>query len=222
MSKPEVIFFDVNETLSDMSTMGETFARLGAPAQLAGTWFATLLRDGFALATTGELGRFAEIGSEALRTLLRGLPLECSIDEAVDRVMADFTDLEVHPDVAAGIEGLSDLGVRLVTLSNGSVGVAEGLLERAGVVSQFERLLSAEEAGVWKPSRRAYEYALATCGVDPTEAMLVAVHPWDIHGAARAGLSTAWINRAGSSYPGHFTAPTLEVSSVTDLADRLR
>jgi len=32
----------------------------------------------------------------------------------------------------------------------------------------------------------------------PAEQMLlVTVHPWDIHGAARAGLSTAWINRAG-------------------------
>ncbi len=33
------------------------------------------------------------------------------------------------------------------------------------------------------------------------DAMLVAVHPWDIDGAARAGLATAWINRNGGVYP---------------------
>ena len=31
--------------------------------------------------------------------------------------------------------------------------------------------------------------------------MLVAVHPWDIDGASRAGLVTAWLNRSGGPYP---------------------
>jgi 2-haloacid dehalogenase len=46
--RPLVIVFDVNETLSDMSSMGQRFEDVGAPAHLAKTWFAGLLRDGFA------------------------------------------------------------------------------------------------------------------------------------------------------------------------------
>ena len=46
---PSVVVFDVNETLSDMSPMARRFADVGAPEHLAKLWFATLLRDGFAL-----------------------------------------------------------------------------------------------------------------------------------------------------------------------------
>jgi 2-haloacid dehalogenase len=45
--------FDVNETLSDMSPMAQRFSDVGAAAHQAATWFATLLRDGFALTVTG-------------------------------------------------------------------------------------------------------------------------------------------------------------------------
>jgi len=48
--------------------------------------------------------------------------------------------------------------------------------------------------------------------------MLVAVHPWDIDGAARAGLGTAWINRTGGRYPAYFAAPDLSVASLPELA----
>jgi 2-haloacid dehalogenase len=81
--------------------------------------------------------------------------------------------------------------------------------------------LSVEDAGAWKPARSAYEYAARTCGTDLAEMLLVAVHPWDIDGAARAGLSTAWIDRAGTPYPDSFTAPTLRATGITDLADQL-
>ena len=100
---------------------------------------------------------------------------------------------------------LTEAGLRLVTLSNGSEEVAERLLSSGGARDAFEALLSVEDVGAWKPSRAAYEYAARACEVDLGELLLVAVHPWDIDGAARAGLSTAWINRAGVPYPAYFT-----------------
>jgi 2-haloacid dehalogenase len=109
-----------------------------------------------------------------------------------------------------------------VTLSNGSASVAEALFGRAGIRDQFEALLSVEDAGLWKPAAGAYAYALERCGVDPMEAMLVAVHPWDIDGAARAGLATAWIDRAGGPYPDYFRAADLAPRSLVELADQLR
>jgi 2-haloacid dehalogenase len=90
------------------------------------------------------------------------------------------------------------------------------------VRDRFERLMTVEDAGAWKPARRAYEHAVQECGVDPGDAMLVAVHPWDIDGARRAGLSTAWIDRTGRHYPSYFEAPDLRAASLTDLADSLR
>jgi len=51
--RPSVLLFDVNEMLSDMSPMAGRFEEVGAPGHLAKTWFAGLLRDGFALTVAG-------------------------------------------------------------------------------------------------------------------------------------------------------------------------
>jgi len=218
--RPAVVVFDVNETLSDLAPMGDHFARVGAPAHLAPTWFASVLRDGFGLTAAGAAAPFAEVAQGVLRTVLAEAGV-ADLDAAVDTVMSGFTSLAVHPDVPDGIRALHSAGLRLVTLTNGSTSVTEGLLGRAGVRDQVERLLSVEDAGAWKPARAAYEYAAAECAPPPAEMLLVAVHPWDIDGAARAGLRTAWVDRSGSPYPPHLTPPELTVTGIDDLARRL-
>ncbi len=220
-SRPQLVIFDVNETLSDMSSMAHRFEDVGAPAHLATTWFATLLRDGFALTSVESSDTFAHIATESLRVSLHGLALDRAAPEAVSHIMDGFAGLPVHPDVPDGISALRGGGIRLVTLSNGSTSVAESLFVRAGIRDHFERLLTVEDVGRWKPAPEAYAYALQQCGVDSSDAMLVAVHPWDIDGAARAGLATAWVNRSGGPYPAYFKTPDLRAASLTDLADQL-
>jgi 2-haloacid dehalogenase len=213
-----VVVFDVNETLSDMSGMADRFTDVGAPAHLATQWFAMVLRDGFALTAAGGQEQFSVLAEGTLRTVLATLPEpDGGVDAAVEHVMSGFLALPVHPDVPEGVRALRRAGHRLVTLSNGSTAVAEGLFERAGIREEFEALLSVEDAGAWKPARRAYEYAARRCGLDAGRLLLVAVHPWDIDGAARAGLATAWIDRTGTTYPGYFVPPTHTVSALTDL-----
>lgn len=222
MERPSVLVLDVNETLSDMAPMADRFAEVGAPAHLARTWFAGVLRDGFALAAVDDSASFARIATGSLRVMLHEAVPGSAGEDAVQHVMDGFGALDVHPDVADGVRALAELGIRLVTLSNGSATVAEGLFVRAGIRDRFERLLTVEDAGIWKPAARAYGYALEQCGVDPTEAMLVAVHPWDIDGASRAGLATAWLNRTDALYPDHFEQPTVRPRSLPELADQLR
>jgi 2-haloacid dehalogenase len=86
----------------------------------------------------------------------------------------------------------------------------------------FERLLSVEDAARWKPARAAYDYAVQECRERADRMLLVAVHPWDIHGAMAAGLRAAWINRSGGGYPSYFTRPDLQAPSLPDLAAQLR
>jgi len=220
--RPSVLLFDVNETLSDMSPMAARFEEVGAPGHLAKTWFAGLLRDGFALTVVGVAEPFARIGEESLRASLSGRRLTRSLEDSVAHIMDGFGKLGVHDDVPEGIRALSELGIRLLTLSNGPSTVARRLLEEAGLRDLFEQCLSVEEVGVWKPAAGAYAYALDRCGVDPMDAVLVAVHPWDTDGARRVGLGSAWINRSGAVYPGYFLPPDLSAGSLVDLAEQLR
>lgn len=92
-------------------------------------------------------------------------------------VMGGIKQLGVHPDVPHGVQALNAAGFSVVTLSNGATAVAEQLFDQAGLTDEFERLLSVDGAPAWKPGRSAYEHAARECGVEPTEMMLVAVHP---------------------------------------------
>jgi 2-haloacid dehalogenase len=221
LDRPDLIVLDVNETLSDMAPMGQRFADVGAPPLLAKVWFASLLRDGFALTAAGSQKRFAVIAEGVLRSLLADVQVDRDIDAAVQHVLSGMSELGVHPDVPDGLRRLRLGGSRLVTLTNGATSVADTLLTGAGVRDQLESLLSVEDADAWKPSALPYRWAAERCGVGLGDMMLVAVHPWDIDGAARAGARTAWIDRRGTPYPPYFTAPELRATSLLHLADLL-
>jgi 2-haloacid dehalogenase len=219
--RPDVIVFDVNETLSDMAPMARRFADVGAPGLLATVWFSALLRDGFALTAAGDKEPFARLARGALDAVLAGTDVNRPAAEAADYILDGFSGLGVHPDVPDGVRGLRAGGLRLVTLSNGSADVADQLLTAAGIRGEFERLLSVEDAGAWKPAPAAYDYAARACSVSAADMLLVAVHPWDIHGARAAGMRTGWITRKPSPYPGYFALPDLQAADLTGLAGQV-
>ncbi|MEL0626706.1 HAD family hydrolase [Salinibacterium amurskyense] len=220
---PATIFFDVNETLSDLSPVGDAFEAVGATREVASTWFASILRDGFALTAVGTEARFLDIATTNAHESLGASTLNMPIDEAVDAVIAAFSNVSLHGDVAPGIRALHDAGHRLFTLSNGPASNAERMLTEAGVADAMAGFLSVEGNSLWKPARSTYESALTRTGTDfdSCPAYLVAVHPWDIHGAAKAGLSTVWVNRSGANYPSHFVRPTLIVATIDELSSSL-
>lgn len=156
-----------------------------------------------------------------VRLAQRGVP-ENDRDARAGQVMATFGSLGVHTDIAGGMEAVRAQGVRLVTLCHGSASVAEGLLNRAGLADSVDMLLSVEDASAWKPHPSSYGYALASCEVAAGDAMLVAVHPWDIDGAARAGLRIGWLNRRGARYPAYFDAAEVEAVDLVELTRRWR
>ncbi|MEJ7755963.1 MAG: HAD family hydrolase [Nocardioidaceae bacterium] len=131
------------------------------------------------------------------------MDLDRDLEAAIDHVMTGFASLSVHPDVVAGIRALERAGFRLVTLSNGAAAVADRLFTTAGVRDAFEELLSVEDAGIWKPAARAYEFAAHRCQVDTSEMLLVAVHPWD-----STALRTPGCKRDGSTEQAPRTRPT--------------
>lgn len=220
--QPQVLVFDVNETLSDLTPLRGRFEDVGAPGHLLPTWFAGVLRDGFALTAAGAYADFTSLAHDGLRTLLSGLG-EWTGDEeaAAGHILDGFSQLDVHPDVPDGVRKLSEAGFRLTAMTNGSVARTERLLDRAGVLHCFEALSDVSGPRCWKPAPAAYRYAVERVGVRPEQAMLVAVHPWDIDGARRAGLHGAWLRRGASVYPRTMTPPSRSAQDLRELADAL-
>ncbi len=220
--RPAVAVLDVNETLTDMSPLRGRLVEVGASGGLFDAWFAATLRDGFAVTAAGGYADFADIARHILTELLTS-HLDLAADPAVaaDHVLAGLPELEVHPDVPEGLHRLHEGGVRLVTLTNGATAMSEGSLSRAGVLDLFEARLSVADAGRWKPAPESYAFAAGQVGEPPESLALVAVHPWDVNGAACAGLIGAWLNRGGTVYPSYLTAPAVAGPTLPTLADRL-
>ncbi len=218
----DLVVLDVNETLSDMSPMDDVFARFGAPAGTARRWFAATLQTGFALSMAGTPRPFAEIATAVLPGVVHQLPLQVTLEDAAQAVFEGFTSLSLHDDVGDGLRELASAGLRVITLTNGAAANTRALLDRHGVLDLVELTLSVEDAPAWKPDRRAYQYGLARAQVEPARAVMVAVHPWDLHGAKQVGMSTAYLDRTAAPYPDLDCAPDLVATTLTGLAGMLR
>jgi 2-haloacid dehalogenase len=196
--RPEVVAFDVNETLLDLGPVRAALVELGEPEHLLPTVFARTLLTGFATATTGGWCRFRDAFEDALAQSTGLAPGDRG------RVADAFGELSTHPDVEPALRLLAAAGVRAVTLSHGSPGVAEAGLDRGGVRPLVERSLTSESIRAWKPNREVYLWAAGTCGVAPERLALVAAHGWDVQGAQRAGLTGAWFPRSEQAYASVF------------------
>lgn len=168
-----------------------------------------MLREGFALTVCGVAEPFARLAAETLRLQLGSQDLDRGLDEAVEHVLSGLPGWRFTP-TCPGPEGAGRPGspARYPEQPiHPRGGGAPGARRRPADLRTAA--LGRGSGGIWKPASDAYDYALAECGVDAEDAMLVAVPPWDINGAARAGLGTAGINRAEGRYPAYFPARTL-------------
>ncbi len=213
--RPDVVALDVNETLLDLAPVAAALVELGRPADLLPTVFGRTLATGFAATVAGTWLPFRA----AFDTALAQLTDLSDGDRA--RVAGAFLELSPHPDVEPALRRLTTAGVRVVTLSHGSPGVAEAGLERGGVTPLVERTLTSEAVRAWKPSREAYLWAAGVCDVPPERMALVAAHGWDVLGAERAGLTGAWFPRTERVYPPAFPAPAVVAADLAGAVDAL-
>jgi 2-haloacid dehalogenase len=207
-TRPEVVAFDVNETLLDLAPVSAALVEAGQPEHLLPTVFGRTLLTGFAAAAVGGWCRFRDAFDAALAQATDLSP------GARAQVADAFGELAPHPDVEPALRLLAEAGVRAVTLTHGSPGVAEAALERGGVAALVERTLSSEVIRAWKPDRAAYLWAAGACGVEPARLALVAAHGWDVQGAQRAGLTGAWFPRGERAYPAVYDPPHVTAADL--------
>lgn len=114
MPRPTLVLFDVNGTLSNLDPLRRQFEQVGAPPDLLETWFATTLRDGFALTAAGGYAEFRSVAVAVLRGRLAKVPrIECEPAEAAERIVAGLGELALHADVEEGLRTLRMPGCAL-------------------------------------------------------------------------------------------------------------
>ena len=213
--RPDVVAFDVNETLLDLAPVRAALVEAGRPETLLPTVFARTLLTGVAAAAVGSWCRFRDAFDAALAQESDLGPRERAV------VLEGFGELSPHPDVEPALVRLARGGVRVVTLTHGSPGVAEAALARGGITPLVERSLSSEAIRAWKPAREVYLWAAGTCDVVPERMALVAAHGWDVLGAQRAGLTGAWFPRSERVYPAVYEPPHVTAPDLAGVVDAL-
>ena len=90
---------------------------------------------------------------------------------------------------------------RLAVLTDELYDIQVEKVKRLGLSGYFTEIISSEQAGVTKPDKRLFEYALNRLGVSAGESMMIGDNPSaDIRGARSVGMRTAWLHRGKYYY----------------------
>jgi 2-haloacid dehalogenase len=161
---------------------------------------------------------YLETCRKALVYCLRANGIEFAESEVRD-VMQAWRGLSPHPDCAEGLRRLKSR-YKLVALSNGEQHYLEQL-ERERMRFGFDRLISVQAAGVFKPHPAVYRTAATILGLEPHRIMMVAAHGFDIMGARACGYRGAYVNRYRLPADESPYRPDIEVRDFAELAGAL-
>ncbi|WP_165733274.1 haloacid dehalogenase type II [Polaribacter sp. 20A6] len=196
--KPKVLFFDVNETLLDLTKMKKQVGdALGGKDELLPLWFTTMLQYSLVTSASGDYKPFGHIGAAALQMVAANNGITISEENAREVIGNAMQNLPPHPEVKEALLQLKQAGYKLVAFTNSSTEGLKNQFENAGLTDFFDEQLSVEETGKFKPFRETYLWGASKIGVHPEECMLIAAHGWDVYGALSAGLRAAFVARPG-------------------------
>jgi 2-haloacid dehalogenase len=215
--RPAVVAFDVIDTLMSLEPLRARLNAAGQPAHLLEAWYTRTLRDGMALSATGDYVAFTDVAESSLR----GITGYSISDEQVAQIMAGLADLPAFPDAVPAITSLTEAGIRVACLTNGSSYLTSSFVNRSGLGALVDRVISVDEVYRWKPALVVYLYAAEILDVPPERMALVAAHDWDCHGAKRAGLTTGWVSRTSGGFGAPFAPPDVTGEDLIEVAANL-
>ena len=110
-------------------------------------------------------------------------------------LLASWNSLQPWLEAPATLQKLKARGMRLGIATNCSMRLGRQAAARCGV--PFDAVVTAEEAGFYKPRPESYRAVLAALNVEPAAALFVAGSSADVPGAAGVGMPVVWHNRVG-------------------------
>ena len=223
-SQVHTLVFDVFGTIFDLEEslagpLGSFLRERGTSLNVQEAWARWRYRQRIEqyqdnLLLMGHVG-YLDAARRALLYVLRqfGIPFT---EEEVTSLMEAWRELTSFPDVVTGLHKLKTR-YRLVILSNGERWVLEYLV-RDRIQFDFDRLISVEEAGVFKPHPAVYRMAARLLEAEPHELMLVSSNSFDLMGARSCGYRGAWVDRYGLPFEETPFQPDIVVRDFVELA----
>lgn len=198
---PEAVLFDLLTALLDSWTSWNH----AAGSERAGrAWRAAYLR------LTYGCGRYVPY-----EQLVRDAAAEVGLPESAALALeADWLKLVPWHGAVQALQTLAP-HCKLAVVTNCSARLGT---QAAGLFPiQWDAIVTAEEAGVYKPDPQPYRLALDKLGVTADQAAFVAGSSYDMFGTAAVGLRTYWHNRVGLPLVAGAQAPEIESPTLDQL-----
>ncbi|CAG9000329.1 MAG: Haloacetate dehalogenase H-2 [Candidatus Celerinatantimonas neptuna] len=216
----ETILFDINETVLSLDTLKPVFKKTFHNENMADIWFAMLLHTSTVCVLSGVKTNFAELGDITLNTLASRQRIPLS-DKTKADILGCFSCLKPHSDVKAALTELRHSGYKTVAFSNSSHTLITAQIRNAGLMNEFDDIVSVEAGNVFKPAQVAYQFIADTLQTPKSQLRLVSTHDWDTHGALTAGLKAAYINRLHSPYNPLYRQPDIFGDTMSDIVSQI-
>ncbi|MDV2992552.1 MAG: (S)-2-haloacid dehalogenase [Chroococcidiopsis sp. SAG 2025] len=217
MTSKGIVVFDIIGTCFSLEKPRQRLVELGAPTHALEVWFAQTLRDAFALSHAGSYQPLKEVLEAELPRTMKLLSVDTNATQ-LSHVVKSFAELELQPDALEAFQILTKANWQLVALTNGSEDSTRKLLERANAIQYFSNILSCDAIQKTKPHPDVYAMVERDTQDD---VWMVAAHAWDIAGAARAGLKTAFITQQEKEYLAVYPQPTAIAENLAEAAIRI-
>jgi 2-haloacid dehalogenase len=183
--------FDVHGPLRklapEIGAEAENISKLWRQKQLEYTWLRSLM---------GVHADFWHVTGEALDYALEFHGV--TEPGLKDEILALYLKLEVYPEVKEALEAVKARSKITAILSNGSPSMLDTAIRHAGVDKLFNFILSVEDVGIYKPSRRVYRHAMQKLSFhNASEICFVSANTWDAQAAAQFGFQAVRVDRFG-------------------------
>jgi 2-haloacid dehalogenase len=150
-------------------------------------------RHEHALEQTAPHRSFRQVAGDGLRLALAELGSRS--DEGDAGVLTSrISAMSPFAEVVDTLRQLKGLGYRLCIVSNTDDDIIAGNVAQLG--GQIDRVITAQQAGAYKPARHLFDYAHEQLGVTKDDVVHICASPHLDHAAARdIGFRCVWIDR---------------------------
>ena len=213
------VLFNLTGTLVDPTVLAQPLGDSGADEDLVLSALDDTVAMAMVDAVTGDSHTLNELMAAAMRRRLRLIGADA---DRADAALALVSTMPAYIEAPGALESLRGRGLKLGVLSQSSAAATDSVLRFAGLRDRFELVLSAQDAGAFKPDLRPYRYALEQTEAGAGNAVcMVSTHWWDVAAAKRAGLRTGWVARRERSLLDTVPAPDYTGRDLAEVAEAI-
>ncbi len=163
---------------------------------------------------------FRDVAGTGLRMAMEELGLAYDSSD-IEILTSSISAMPPFPEVVGALGDLKKGGFKLCIISNTDDDIIEGNVAQMG--GHIDRVISAQQARAYKPSRKIFEHAHEAIGVTKDSLVHICASPHlDLAAARDMGFRCVWINRGTGRRPLDDYSPDMEFRTLDRVPEHFR